>query len=227
MTETVTYTFHETKEVEAVVKLDFDDETFLHILPSDTPKPDWAKLECSKCPNCNIDAGTEYCPAALSIANFLPDFANAVSHTQCVVKVETVNRIIVSKSPIQYGIASLLGLSMASSGCPRTAFLRPMARFHLPFPDQKETVSRSLGTWLLTEYIKSGASGKPAALSFDGLKEAYAQVSIVNTAMAERLQNVVKRDAAINAIVILDAFALVTPDNLENEFADIANFVVT
>ena len=227
MSETITYKFHEPNMVEATVSLEFDDDTYRLILPPDAPKPDWAKLEFMKCPNCNIDDAPEYCPAALSIANFLPDFAHVLSYTQAVVQVDTPQRTIVSKAAIQYGVASLIGLALSTSGCPRTAFLRPMARFHLPFPSQEETVSRSLGTWLLCEYIRSTTNGKPVSLSFDGLKTAYAEVSQVNRALAEKLRTVVTHDATLNALIILDAFALITPDNVESGFEDIANFNTT
>ena len=224
MPETIVYRFHEPDHVEVVVTLSFDDETFQIQLPPDAPKPDWARLDFMPCPNCNIDGAPKYCPAALSIAKFLPDFAHVFSYTQAVVQVETANRILVSKTPIQYGVASLIGLALSTSGCPRTKFLRPMARFHLPFPSQEETVSRSLGTWLLCEYIRSNANGQPASLSFDGLKEGYAQVSIVNSALAEKLRTVVTHDSTLNAIIILDAFALITPDNVDGGFEDIADF---
>ena len=226
MTETIVYKFHDKEKVGTVVSLSFDTETYQILLPADAPKPDWAKLECNKCRNCNIGEGHEYCPAALSMAHFLPHFADCFSYTVSVVEVETANRIVVSKLPLQSAVASLIGLTLATSGCPRTQFLRPMARFHLPFADQRETVFRSLGAWLLVEYIRNHTSGKPAQLSFDGLKEAYAQVSIVNATLAERLRAVVTHDAALNAIIILDTFALITPDNVDGGFEDISDIIV-
>ena len=227
MSESVTYTFHEANHVEAVVKLCFADDTFLLQLPDDLPTPDWTRLDFMPCPNCTLDPLETHCPAALCLSSVLDNFAHVLSYAEAVVQVETPNRIVVSKAPIQYGVASLFGLVLASSGCPRTEFLRPMARFHLPFPDQRETVSRSLGTWLLAEYIRSGASGQPAALSFDGLTQAYGHVRTVNAALAERLRTTVTHDAALNAIIILDAFALITPENVESGFQDIANYVDT
>lgn len=226
MSESVVYKFHEKGKSEILVKLTFDEKTYHILLPHDTPRPDWAKLEFQKCPNCNIEGGPKYCPAAVSIAHFLPDFANAISYTQAIVEVDTPNRVVVSKMPLQMAMASLIGLTLATSGCPRTNFLRPMARFHLPFADQRETVFRSLGTWLLTEYIRSNSDGDPVTLSFDGLKDAYTQLSVVNAALAERLRAAVTRDAALNAVIILDTFALLTPDNVDGGFEDISSIVV-
>ena len=225
MPNTVIYKFHEKDKDDFVIKLKFDEESYLIELPEDAPKPDWALLEFNKCANCNIKGSTKYCPAALSMANFLPSFANAFSYTRAIVQVETANRIIVSKTSLQAAVASLVGLTMATSGCPRTEFLRPMARFHLPFADQRETAFRSLGTWLLSEYIRSGANGTPVSLSFDGLKSAYAEVSQVNATFAERLRAVVTHDAALNAIIILDTFAMLTPDNVNYGFEDISDIV--
>jgi len=225
MAETVTYKFHEKDKAEIIVKLSFDDKTYHVLLPHDTPRPDWAKLEFHKCSNCNIDGEPKYCPAAVSIAHFLPEFSNAFSYTQAVVEVETTNRVVVSKTPLQSAIASMFGLTLAASGCPRTAFLRPMARFHLPFATQRETVFRSLGAWLLTEYMRKATTGDDSPLNFDGLKEAYTQVSIVNATLAERLRAVVKHDAALNAVIILDTFALITPDNVDGGFEDILNIM--
>jgi len=225
MPESIVYKFHEKGMTEFTVKLAFDKDTYHILLPHDSPRPDWAKLDFQKCPNCPFEDGPKFCPAAVSIAYFLPEFANAFSYTQAVVEVETANRVIVSKKSLQEAAASLIGLTMATSGCPRTEFLRPMARFHLPFADQRETVFRSLGTWLLTEYIKSDSMGEPTVLSFDGLKESYVQLSIVNAAFTERLRSAVSRDAALNAVIILDTFALITPDNVDGGFEDIMNIV--
>ncbi len=225
MPETVAYKFHEKGKPEFVVKLSFDKDTFHILLPHDSPRPDWTKLEFQKCSNCPIEEGPKYCPAAVSIAHFLPEFSNAFSYTQAIVEVETARRIIVSKKTLQEAVASLVGLTMATSGCPRTEFLRPMSRFHLPFSDQRETVFRSLGTWLLTEYIKSGSIGEPVTLSFDGLKDAYANLSIVNSAFTERMRSAVSRDAVLNAVIILDTFAILTPDNVDGGFEDIMNIV--
>jgi hypothetical protein len=225
MTETVTYKFHEATKPESIVALHFDDKSFAIILPEDTPKPDWTRLEFQKCKNCNLQGDSQFCPAAVGIAHFLSFFSDAISYTKAVVEVETKNRTVVSKVALQYALASLLGLTLATSGCPRTLFLRPMARFHLPFADQRETVFRSLGAWLLCEYVRSGANGNPATLSFEGLKENYAELSTVNATLAERLRAAVTHDAALNAVIILDTFALIAPDNVDSGFEDILDIV--
>ena len=222
MSNRITYKFYEPGQKPFVIPLDFDPQTFRLVLPPNAPQPDWARLDFMTCPNCPLDSKTAFCPASACLAGFIDHFAHALSFTDAVVEVETTNRIMIAKNALQYGVASLMGLVLATSGCPLTQFLRPMARFHLPFPDQQETVARSLGAWLVAEYIRSGAKGQNVALSFDGLKQGYAKLSQVNAALAARLRTIVTRDAPLNAIVILDAFALFTPDNVDRGFEDIA-----
>ena len=224
MAETIVYRFFEkTQESGVTVELAFDDLTFHILLPDGEERPEWTQLEFQRCPNCPLSTVETHCPAALAISHYLPAFAAKISHSKAVVEVETRNRIIVSKTTLQAAMASLIGLTLATCGCPRTQFLRPMARFHLPFADERETVFRSLSTWLLIQYIcrtHVGEGHLPA--SFDDLKACYAEVSIVNAALAERLRAAVSRDAALNAVMILDSFALITPENIDGDFADIA-----
>ena len=227
MSKSVTYKFYEAGQKPFQVSLHFDPKTHRLLLPDDAPKPHWARLDFMTCPNCPLDKSTEFCPASLCLAGFIDHFTQALSYTDAIVEVETANRIMIAKNALQYGVASLMGLVLATSGCPHTLFLRPMARFHLPFPDQQETIARSLGAWLVAEYIRSGATGEAASISFDGLKQGYAELSRVNSALAERLRTVVSRDAPLNAIVILDAFALFTPDNVDTGFEDIAFYAHT
>lgn len=224
MSTAITYHFHENDGIEIKVELSFDPVTFRAILPANPAPPAWTLLDDNKCSNCPLESKTtKRCPTALAFATFLPNFANDISHHKAVIEVETANRIVVSKTTMQSGIASLMGLAFATSGCPHTEFLRPMARYHLPFADEQETVFRSLGTWLLTEFIRTNGD---APINFDGLKEAYSRLNIVNAALVERLRSAVTRDAALNAVIILDTFALIAPENADYGFDDIRNIIV-
>jgi hypothetical protein len=203
-----------------VVDLAFDRKSFLLLVPDDVPRPAWAKLEYSRCPNCLLADDCGYCPSALGIATFLGQFEHSVSHEKAVIEVETANRTIVAKSTLQSGMASLIGLVCATSGCPLTKFLRPMARFHMPFADESETLFRSFSSWLLTAYMRSRLGGG-GEVSLDGLKDNYRELSVMNACLAERLRKGVKRDAALNAVIILDLFAQIAPDNIDGGFEDI------
>ena len=57
-------------------------------------------------------------------------------------------------------MSSVLGLIMATAGCPWTDRFRPMARFHLPFASEAETVYRSVCMFLLAREL-AGADQRP------------------------------------------------------------------
>lgn len=226
MPQSVIYRFFAARDERTEVGLRFDPETFRLEIPEDGARPQWAKLNFQRCPNCNLP-DQEDCPAALALAQFLPFFATRISYEKAVVEVETPLRTIVSKTTFQYGIAGLIGLAMATSGCPRTFFLRPMARTHLPFASEQETVLRSLAFHLLGQYVANKKSGVSAPLSLEKLKSDYEHLSTVNACMAERVRSAIKLDAAVNAIIILDSFALIAPENIDGNFDDIRHFFAT
>ncbi len=221
MPEKITYRFFTAEAGKIVVDLQFDDSTFTLLIPPSTPRPEWTRLAYERCINCPLPDEETHCPAALALATFLPEFKEKPSYEKAVVEVDTPNRVIVSKTTFQSGMASLVGLVCASSGCPRTRFLRPMARFHLPFSDDRETVFRSLSSHLLGLFITSRLANRKPDLSLDQLKADYQELSIVNSALAERMRSAVSRDAALNAVIILDSFAVITPENIESGFEDI------
>lgn len=222
----ISYRFFANSDHPLPVVLHFDPETFRLILPEDSPRPDWTQLGHRRCPNCPLDDRTTHCPSALGIAMFLPAFANRVSHEKAVIEVETPVRTFVANTTFQTGMAALIGLVCATSGCPLTRFLRPMARYHTPFADEKETLTRSFAIWLLGRYIAQQQQGSDEALSLQGLKDNYAELSAMNLALSNRMRDSVNRDAALNAVVILDLFAQIAPINIDGDFEDIADLYV-
>lgn len=99
---------------------------------------------------------------------------------------------------------------MATSACPHMAHFRPMARFHLPLASKDETVYRATSMYLLAQYF-AYRDGKQPDLDLSGLAEIYANLEVVNRAMAERLRGASEEDAAVNAVVILDVLAKTLP----------------
>jgi hypothetical protein len=221
----VTYRFFASRNERLSVELQFDARTYRILLPETADYPEWVRLDFERCPNCNLPDGA-HCPAAAALAQFLPLFETRVSYEKAVVEVEMPTRTVVSKTTFQHGMAALIGLAMATSGCPRTRFLRPMARTHLPFATDQETVFRALAVHLLGQYVASGTGGTPVSLSFSALKQNYIELSKVNTAMSERIRAAIKRDAAVNAVIILESFALIAPENIDYGFEDIQDLFV-
>lgn len=222
----ISYRFFANSDHPLPVVLQFYPKTFRLILPGDSPRPDWTHLKHRRCPNCPLDETTPYCPSALGIAMFLPAFANRISYEKAVIEVETPIRTFVANTTFQTGMAALIGLVCATSGCPLTRFLRPMARYHTPFADEKETLARSFAIWLLGRYIARQQKGGDEPLSLEELKRHYGELSAMNLALSNRIRDSVNRDAALNAVVILDLFAQIAPVNIDGDFEDIADLYV-
>jgi hypothetical protein len=221
MTNYVNYSFKPTTGKIINVDLTFDDEHYRMKIGRGASRPKWARLNHHKCSNCPLKPDVKWCPAAVAMAQFIPKFSHFLSHDEVSVEVEMPGRTISTKTTFQMGLASLVGLVLATSGCPRTEFLRPMARFHLPFASEQETVFRSLATHLLGIYVENQLHGKKQAINFDRLKNDYAEIATVNGQLTERLRDAVERDAALNAVIVLDTLAMITPENPDGTFDDI------
>jgi hypothetical protein len=140
------------------------------------------------------------------IAPVVRRFDGLLSHDAVRVEVETPERVSTQPTTVQRAIGSLLGLYIATSGCPHTTFFRPMARFHLPLASREETLFRATGAFLLGEYLRS-SSGGGGAPGLEGLQHLYQSMQIVNAALVRRLQAATETDSSVNAIIILDLYA--------------------
>lgn len=211
MTEIV-YRFHFPDGAEDI-RLEFDKETFLLKTRPESDAPAWAALDFHKCGHCPLsEAEHPACPFALALSGFVDRFGHLVSHEEVKIEVITETRQIIARRPLQSGIASMIGLIGATSGCPTLAFYRPMARFHLPFAEEDETVFRVVALYLMRSLIDQNSA------DFSRLNEVMEEVGTVNQAMAERIKDGFDKDAMINAIVILDCFAMTVPMAIESRF---------
>lgn len=203
------------------IPLSFDAVTFdLQPSNAETP-PEWARLDHHQCSNCPLDPGvSEVCPFAAALATVIPAFDNLPSFAEAHVEVVMNERTISANTTLQRGMASVIGLISAASGCPHTRFFRPMARFHLPFATTEETLFRAFSVHLLGEYFRSGGNAV-ADIGFDRIRAQYAETEKVNHGMAKRLSSVSKSDAALNAIIILNSFAEVVPFFVDERLSDL------
>jgi hypothetical protein len=85
-------------------------------------------------------------------------------------------------------------------------FLRPLARFHLPLATHEETIFRAASVAFLKNYFEDGNS-KNDYDSLAELKQQYSELQSLNRFMAERIRGAIKKDAAVNAIVLLDVLS--------------------
>ncbi|HPO17396.1 MAG TPA: hypothetical protein PLI09_28445 [Candidatus Hydrogenedentes bacterium] len=204
---------------EFLVRLDA--RTLDHIFDPPNPSPEWTRLTMEQCVGCPLDASLRVrCPLALSLVELVEKAGTILSYAEMDVTVDTPQRTMSRHTSAQKGVSSLLGLLMATSGCPNTAFLKPMARFHLPFATREETIFRSAGAYLLAQFFLY-QRGKKQDMDLRGLQAAYARVQAVNVGMAHRLRHVSEGDANVNAIALLDLFAQDLPFAIDEKLGEL------
>ncbi len=218
-TITIRYSFKFGKNELEVFDLQLDTVNFE--LQGNTPEalPDWTKLDFHRCPNCPLDVKTHpRCPLAVNLVNIVRQFDSFLSYNETLVVVTTKERIISQMTTVQRAVGSMMGLIIAASGCPHTAYFRPMARFHLPLANDEETMYRAASMYMLAQYFLKN-KGKEVDFDLAGLKSIYRNIQLINYTMAERLRAASKSDSVLNAIVDLDVYAqtltIVIEDSLE------------
>jgi len=206
----ITYKVATPDSRERVFNLELDRDTAeLTSAPSSNP-PAWTQLAFQQCQGCPLGKEVTHCPAALHLASVIDGFADLVSYDQVRVTVDSEERSVIATLSAQQALASLMGLIMASSGCPRTAVFRPMARFHLPFSSESETAYRVASMYLVAQQFKA-RNGEAADVTLTNLESVYRGVHAVNRGMAQRLRAASRQDAIVNAIVLLDVYSSLVP----------------
>jgi hypothetical protein len=193
------------------------------VLPGSYEIPSWATaFRCSQCPPETADA--RCCSICINISHLIEEFKTFDSVTPCRISVQTKERDYSLKSDVQRGLSSLLGLYMATSDCPFLGFLRPMARFHLPFASTEETIFRSTGSYLIGQYFKAKNNNR-ADFELSRLPAIYSRVSKINHDIIRHLRkNYYAHDAYANSLVILENFAQMISAFLPEELDEFASF---
>ena len=88
-----------------------------------------------------------------------------------------------------------------------------MARFHLPFATEEETLQRVTSMYLLAQHFRH-KEGKSADFELEGLLELYRQLQTVNETMTERLKAAGIKPAMAQAIVPLELLSHAMPLNI-------------
>ena len=200
------------------VDLRFDPATFRLSNEVAAEPPFWTELKFSQCANCPLSADEHrHCPSALHMAPAVEVLKELVSFDTVGVTVTQAERTVHAETTAQQALSSVLGLIMATSGCPWTDRLRPMARFHLPFASEAETVYRSVCMFLLARELV-GAGEKPG---FATLKDLYENLHVVNRDMSRRLGAATRTDPARNAMALLDSYTTLLPAALESSLEEL------
>jgi len=220
-TMTIKYYFTLPEGVREVFNLQFDAQELELVGSIQDVLPPWTKLDFHQCPNCPLTPDTHpHCPLAARLVDIVQRFEGLVSYSEIQVDVMTAERFITQETTVQRGMSSLMGLVMATSGCPHMAFFKPMARFHLPFASAEETVYRATSMYLLAQYFLH-KEGHQADLDLTGLREIYNNIEIVNVSVAKRLRTATEADSAINAIILLDIYTKAIPVVIEESLEEI------
>jgi hypothetical protein len=200
------------------VDLSFDPANFrlTNEVPADPPF--WTELKFSQCANCPLSTDEHsHCPSALHMAPVVELLKELVSFDTVGVTVTQAERTVHAETTAQQALSSVLGLIMATSGCPWTDRLRPMARFHLPFASEAETVYRSVCMFLLARELV-GVGEKPG---FATLTDLYENLHVVNRDMSRRLGAATRTDPARNAMALLDSYTTLLPAALESQLTEL------
>lgn len=206
---------------EHVFEISLDSATGECVDPLPAEAPDWTRLDFHQCSGCPLAVGASpRCPAAARLAVVIESFANQVSFDQIDVSVETEERTISARTSAQQALASLIGLVLASSGCPQTAVFRPMARFHLPFASELETTYRVASMYLLAQHF-GVQEGRSPDVALKDLALVYRGVHQVNVGLVQRLRAATNEDAIVNAVVLLDVYTSLVPAALEEMLAEV------
>jgi len=183
--------------------------------------PFWALLGFEQCSNCPLDIETNsVCPVAHNLIPLLEVANSLVSHDEVNVIITTPDRVISANTTMQRAMSSILGLIMATSPCPHTEFLKPMARFHLPLASQEETIYRSTSMYLLAQHFRA-QQNMSYEIGFKGLTEHYASLTIINRALANRIRSAIKQDATVNGIILLDLLSQAVTWSIEDQLDEL------
>jgi hypothetical protein len=186
--------------------------------PTPIDPPFWTELKFSQCANCPLSTNEyAHCPAALHMAPAVESLKALVSFDVVGVTVTQAERKVHAETTAQQAMSSVLGLIMATSGCPWTDRLRPMARFHLPFASEAETVYRSVCMFLLARELV----GVGDAHGFAQLTDLYENLHVVNRDMSRRLGAATRTDPARNAMALLDSYTTLLPAALESSLQEL------
>lgn len=179
--------------------------------------PAWVRLDHCKCSNCPLKSGdVEYCPAAREILPVVEAFQAEDAYQKVDVTVTDERRSYFKGAALEESLRSLLGLKMATSGCPVLSELKPMALHHLPFANSDEFIMRSVGYYLLQQLFAKRNQEAPD-WELKGLVERNQRLQLVNQALWQRIHAVCKGDSNLKALLNFFSMASSVSVSLESQ----------
>ena len=200
------FKFEDNREIDYPITLEADS---LSLIPNEnrqTP-PEWTGLAYRQCEDCQLSPQTHpQCPIAFNLMELVETFKNVFSYHDCEVQCKTAERTYSKMTSVMEGLSSIFGVIMATSDCPEMEFLKPMARFHLPFATIEETTVRTASMFLLAHYFKHREK-QDLTCDFSALEKHYLRVQKVNEGLLRRINSISSEDADKNAIITLHSLS--------------------
>ncbi|WP_269522374.1 DUF6901 family protein [Coraliomargarita parva] len=198
-------------------KVVFDTDTKPHQNRVGPDYPEWTRMSYRQCSCCPVKACKEdRCPVATRISAVLEAFASNQSTERVKVTVETAQRNYYQECDLQVGLNSLLGILMATSACPVLERLGAMANFHIPFCSTRETLHRTVGSYLMQQYFKQ-LRGEEPDWELKELKELYTELEGLNRDFSKRIEGSIQSDAVSNAVIMFFATSVVVASSLDQQ----------
>jgi hypothetical protein len=198
-------------------EIEFRETTRPRELENGGTHPEWARLGNQQCACCPLkESDCTYCPAATRINEVMEAFADHSSIERAKVTVTTGERSYFKDCDLQVGLNSLIGLMMATSGCPVLKGLGAMASFHIPFCTTRETLHRTVGSYLIQQYFKQ-LEGGSSDWELKQLKKLYDELEGLNRDFSKRIKDSASSDALSNAIFIFFATSVVVASSLDKQ----------
>lgn len=215
-THTITYRIRLRKQAVEIFTFVLDAHTGdLQAEPLPAP-PRWTELDYQQCPHCPLKKEQHpHCPLALQLCNIIDRLHDTTSFDEVDLEVITPERTITQRVELQRVIGSMVGLVSPTSGCPKTAYMKPMARFHLPLSTEEETLFRVSGMYLLAQHLLGNK------VDLAGLNNIYEELHVVNKHIASRLKHATESDSSKNAIALLDMYSNLVPMMIEEQLPEL------
>lgn len=221
---TIRYTFRFTADDVVVSEIQLDPETMDCVSEPRDSYPRWVALDYHQCKNCPLSVDEfPNCPLAELLPDFVDTFGDRISFEDVDLEVETELRNYSGKTTLQNSLRSLMGIFMASSGCPHLEPLRPMLLTHLPLASNRETAFKAVTMYLLAQYLRE-KRGQDPDWEMTQLHDIYQQIHDVNIGFSERLSAVSPGDANVNSIIKLDLYTFTVPQAIENQLEEFESY---
>ncbi len=217
---TIRYTFRFTADDAVVSEVQLDPETMKCVCEPRDSYPRWVALDYHQCKNCPLSVDEfPNCPLAELLPDFVDTFADRISFEEVNLEVETELRNYTCSTTLQNSLRSLMGIFMASSGCPHLEPLKPMLLTHLPVASNRETAFKAVTMYLFAQYLRE-KRGQDPDWEMTQLHDIYQQIHEVNIGFSQRLSAVSPGDANVNSIIKLDLYTFTVPQAIENQMEE-------